>query len=507
MATVGALEDTIVALATPLSEGALGIVRLSGSRAVAIADSVFLAKNKKPLVSLRSYRLRYGWIVRDKERPGACGAESVLRQGVVDEAIVSLMRAPHSYTREDVVEISSHGGPRVLHIILGLALEKGARLALPGEFTKRAFLNGRIDLAQAEAVMDIIRAKGDLALEAGLRQLSGDISRCVGEFRKALLDILADMEASVDFPEDVSCDIPSGERLSPDGIQGRRGDPKDKARGLPKDVWPQRLSAIAQRLREASERGLRGRLIREGLRVVIFGRPNVGKSSLLNALLRHDRAIVTPLAGTTRDTLEECVNIRGLAVCLVDTAGWPTDAAAGAARDAIESEALKRTQEAIETSDLVLFVLDASEGILDEDKILAERISGKKKICVINKTDAGRRIAQGEAQRLWGVPAVAVSAQTGENIPALEEAVFSSAPDISFSWGEGAVVANMRHIEIFGWAAAALDAAVGSLKAALPPEFAALDVKKALDALGEITGETFSEGLLDAIFSKFCIGK
>lgn len=503
MAEVGALEDTIAALSTPLSEGAIGIVRLSGSRAVAIANSVFLAKNKKSLVSLQSHRLRYGWIVRDKECPGACGASPVLRQGVVDEVIVSLMRAPHSYTREDVVEISSHGGPRVLYIILELVLAKGARLASPGEFTKRAFLNGRLDLVQAEAVLDIIRAKGDLALEAGLRQLSGDFSRCVSDLRKTLLDVLADMEASLDFPEDVSCDIPSGERLSSNGVQGaREGSTSDGCA-----VWSRRLSGVALRLREFSERGLRGRLIREGLRAVIFGRPNVGKSSLLNALLRHDRAIVTSVAGTTRDTLEEYVNINGFAVCLVDTAGWLTEAAVGFPRDAVEAEALKRTKQAIETSDIVLFVLDASEGILPKDRMLAGEISGRKKICVINKIDAGRCIAQEEAERLCGASAVAVSAQTGENIPALEEAIFCSASDISSSWGEGAVVANMRHIEIFGRASATLDATLQSLKAAMPTEFAALDVKKALDALGEITGETFSEGLLDAIFSKFCIGK
>lgn len=488
MAEIASNQDTIAALATPFGEGAVGIVRLSGGAAVPIADRVFLAKNKKPLSTQRSFSFRYGWIVSRKQKAGNgkqkmrvydhpssvfCPLSS---DNMIDEVIVSVMRAPKSYTREDVVEINSHGGPKVLSSILERVCEEGARLAEPGEFTKRAFLNGRLDLAQAEAVLDIIQAKSDLALKNSCAQLTGEISRVVAGLRASLLEVLSDVEAGIDFGE---------EEVSP-----------ADARSLLK-----RVAEISARLSFLIERSSQGKVIREGLKVVIYGRPNVGKSSLLNALLKEERAIVTPIAGTTRDTIEEFINIKGLAVQLMDTAGIC------GYRDEIEKEALSRTKKALALCDLVLFVLDATMCLADDDKRLAQELGSRKKIVVINKSDLAHSIDSLEVAHFFDQKPLFVSAVKGDNIAALEDLIFKSVFDRPPSSPEGVFVSNVRHAQILKKTLVSLKTAEETFANGFSLEFAALDLKRALDALGELTGEVFSEELLDTIFSKFCIGK
>jgi tRNA modification GTPase len=477
MAGVSLNEDTIAAVATPFGESAIGIVRLSGSRAVSLVDEIFLSKNGKPLADLETFSIRYGWIVKERgllEKKDF--AAKGVTAGVIDEVVVSLMRGPKSYTREDVVEISSHGGARALASILGLVLEKGARLAQPGEFTKRAFLNGRLDLAQAEAVLDIIQAKGELALKNSLAQLSGAVSRCITDLRLALLDVLVDMESAIDFSEEPIGATESAELLI-------------------------RLSAISKKLDTLLEKSFQGKIIQEGLKVVIYGKPNVGKSSLLNALLKKERAIVTPIAGTTRDTIEEFINMKGLAVCLIDTAGILEY------RDEIEREAVARAQRVLEESDLVLFVLDGSCALTEEDKRLAGQARSRRKLVVINKCDLAQGLDRQEVKKLLPEDSVEISALKGDNMERLEEAIKKSALAGRSVSDEGVLVSNVRHIEILKRSAQFLELSMDSIKKKLSLEFSALDLKKALDVLGELTGEVYSEGLLDGIFSKFCIGK
>ncbi len=484
MAALASTIDTIAAISTPVGQGAVGIVRLSGPGAIAVADAVFLSKKGRPLSVARTFSISYGWIVRDKaafERAGRMPASSGLRHSggvVVDEVIVSLMRSPHSYTREDVVEINSHGGPRVLSAILELLLEKGARLADPGEFTRRAFLNGRLDLAQAEAVLDIIQAKSDLALKNGLTQLSGGLSGRIKALRRRLIDVLADIEARLDFSE---------EELS------SFCEPSVRAA----------VTGVLDELKELLEGSFCGRIVREGLKVVIYGRPNVGKSSLLNALLRTQRAIVTDIAGTTRDTIEECVSIKGLAVCFVDTAGILE------AHDEIGRLALERTHKAIETCDLLLFVLDGSVSIGQEDETLLSQLApATKLIGVVNKSDLSVQADPVRLRSLFGTrPLVEVSALKGTGIKQLEEAIVGAVFHDPALLSSDLLVSNVRHIGILKDAAASLERSADSLQKGLSLEFIAADLRHAADSLGELTGEVFHEDVLDVIFSKFCIGK
>lgn len=479
MARLELCDDTIAGLATSAAGGAIGIVRLSGPDAITVADDIFLASQGRPLKSLRTFSLCYGWIIQDKkavveENPGVKN----LKEGVIDEVVVSLMRAPKSYTRQDVVEINSHGGQRVLSSILDLVLSKGVRLAQPGEFTKRAFLNGRLDLAQAEAVLDIIQAKSDLALKNGLAQLSGEVSRCAHDLRRRMLELLADMEATLDFSEEDAVSVDAR-------------------------IFSDRLCGISADLELLIERGFKARIIREGLKVVIFGRPNTGKSSLLNAMLRQERAIVTPIAGTTRDTIEEYIQIKGLAVRLIDTAGILDH------RDEIEKEAVNRSRRAVENSDLVLFVLDGSAPLSREDIYLMEQVIHKEKIIVISKCDLPVRIEVEEVKRLFSKEPIEVSVFKPQDILRLEDKIVSVVfqREGAYFLQEGVMVSNTRHIEILKRSLISLDTARESLASGLSMDFVAMDLRKAVDSLGELTGEVFTEELLDVIFSKFCVGK
>ncbi|MGB9619380.1 MAG: tRNA uridine-5-carboxymethylaminomethyl(34) synthesis GTPase MnmE [Armatimonadota bacterium] len=477
--------DTIAAIATPVGTSGIGVVRISGPRAIEIASLMFV-----PSRSPGHRGERQG---RDPGRRACGGVEAfpthTAHHGVliapsqnepIDEVVLTLFRGPSSYTGEDVVEFSCHGGIAVLRRVLGTVLECGARLAEPGEFTRRAFLNGKLDLAQAEAVNDLIRAKTDRARRLALSQLDGALSSKVAAARDCILGVIAAIEAAIDFPDDV--------------------DEPDRS-------W------LASQIRAAREQVdsllatfQTGRVFREGLRVAIAGRVNVGKSSLLNALLRHARAIVTPVPGTTRDIIEESLEIRGIPIVALDTAGLrDTD-------DPVERIDIELAERTLDSADLVLMVIDVSEGITSEDLELIRRLGGKPAIAVLNKIDLLPEEARGlVTKELVGrlgrsLPAVQTCASSGQGIEELEDAIAEAALSVG-TGGEAAVVTNIRHQQALRSAHDSLDRAAETLFAGQPIDLLSVDLASARDSLGLITGETASEDVIDRIFSEFCIGK
>lgn len=482
--------ETIVAIATPPGMGAVGIVRLSGPRAFAIGRTVFHPASRTAGAATNQTSRR-GSAERDDIGDSNAGTppSHLLTYGrivdpdsgeLVDEALVAFMRAPHTYTREDVVEINAHGGPKLLRRIVGLALAAGARAAQPGEFTLRAFLHGRVDLAQAEAVMALINAESDAAQRLALRQLQGELSARVWAARDAAAGALTRIEASIDFPDE---EVP----------------PPD----------PAELAALVAQARGEVARLLagadRGRILREGLRVAIVGRPNVGKSSLLNALLGVERAIVTPIAGTTRDTVEEAAQIGGVALHLVDTAGLtPTD-------DPVERLGVERSRAAAREADLLIFALDGSTPLTKLDHQAAEALrnltlSGPV-ILALNKADLPAVVGVAEAQALWpSAQVVATSTLTREGMAPLEAAIGELAQG-GAALASDALVSAARQRDALRRADAQLAAAETTLADRLPLDFVSVDLRAALEALGEITGETATGDLLDRIFAEFCIGK
>jgi tRNA modification GTPase len=451
------LDDTIAAISTPLGEGGIGIVRLSGPEARSIVEGLFRPHHTGQ--ELRSYRLHYGHVIDPAD------------DTTVDEVLVSFMRARHSYTRQDVVEINCHGGIVPLREVLQLALVAGARLAEPGELTLRAFLNGRIDLAQAEAVLDIVRAKTDAALRVAIDQLAGHLSSQVRILRQRVVDLLAYMEATIDFVED---EIP------------------------PRDIGPD-LAGLEEELTTLLAEAHRGMIYRQGIRVPIIGRPNVGKSSLLNALLRADRAIVTPIPGTTRDTLEESCNLQGIAVTLVDTAGI------SATENLIERLGVERSRQALAQADVVLLVVDGSEPLQAQDWEIAHSAEAQPALVVVNKLDLPQQVdTEGFLPR---ASRIHLSALTGEGLPRLEQAVV----DLVFSGtvlaSQRPLVSNPRHQALLQQARDELRAAQATLAQGLSNDLVAIDLTEAVTALGQITGQTISEDLLEAIFTNFCVGK
>lgn len=455
------LQDTIAAISTALGEGGIGIVRLSGSESLAIANKIFLGRNKEKPSHFKSFSMHYGKIVDNHK--------------IIDEVILTVMRGPKSYTRQDVVEINCHGGRLSLRKILELTLKYGCRLASPGEFTKRAFLNGRIDLAQAEAVIDIIRAKTESALKISLEQLSGNLSGEINKIRQGLLDILVILEANIDFPEE--------------GIQSQ-------------DLTEISLSltAIDAQLNALLSSASGGRILREGLHVVICGKPNVGKSSLLNALLKQERSIVTSVAGTTRDTIEEVIDIKGIPVRIVDTAGILKP------RNLIEKEAVRLARSQISVADLVIVLFDSSSKLDHQDLKLIKEVKNKKVIAVINKIDLKARIEKKEITGVFS-KVVELAARSGKNLNLLEDALYDFVYQGKLPSPEFTLVSNLRHIHALWGAQKLVSEARVSLTNKLSIEFITQNLRDACVYLDKILGKNFSLDLLDRIFMDFCIGK
>lgn len=460
------LDDTIAAISTPIGEGGIGIVRLSGRDAFRIAGRIFRpARLKTQDSGFKTHTIHYGHIVNSESGD------------VIDEVLVSFMKAPATYTREDVVEISCHGGIVPLRDVLELCLKEGARLAEPGEFTKRAFLNGRIDLTQAEAVIDVIRAKTERSLKAAMEQLGGALSSRLNLIREGLINLTVYIEAYIDFPEE-DIDIPSKEWLEAEVVRI--------------------LDEIDYLLNSFKA----GKILREGISTAIIGRPNVGKSSLLNALLMEDRAIVTEIPGTTRDIIEEVLNIDGIPLRIVDTAGIRK------AKDLLEEEGIKRSIKAIENADLVLLVIDSSQDLREEDRALLEKVKERQGIIVLNKIDLPQKIEGSSLSKVIGdKPLIRISATEGAGIEELRQAISNLIFRGRVISQDGAIVTRLRHKKALLNAKENLENFRNNLKKNQPPEFLSLDLRDALDHIGEIVGAVTTEDILNRIFSEFCIGK
>ncbi len=459
------LDDTIVAISTPVGEGGIGIVRLSGRDALKIADRIFLSKNNKKPSKFKTYTIHYGHIFENESR-------------IIDEVILTVMRAPRSYTKEDIVEINCHSGIAPLKKILDLVLVSGARLAEPGEFTKRAFLNGRIDILQAESVLDIVRAKTDLSLRAALNNLDGLFSKKINGIRDELIAILAHIEASIDFTEEEDV-----QTVKKKGIF-------DRLKRVKKDI--EKLISTAQE----------GKILRQGVKTVICGSPNVGKSSLMNTLLRESRTIVTHIPGTTRDTIEEIVNIKGIPVVLIDTAGIiSTD-------HPIEKEGVKRSHFSIEKADLVLFVLDNGRKINRNDLDIMNNIKDKEVIIIVNKIDLKKRININAAKRFFPKrPIVHASAIHSIGIDRLEHKIHGIIFKGKVPTADFVSASNDRQIGILRRSIEDIKEAVDAFKKKVSMDCVAIYVRSSIEGMGEITGHTITEEALDRIFSEFCIGK
>ncbi len=457
--------DTIAAISTPPGEGAISIVRLSGEEALPIAAKVFRS-GQKNLQTVPSHTIHYGHLIDpDKEQ-------------LVDEVMVSVMKAPKTFTREDVVEINCHGGIVVVNQILQLLLRQGARLAEPGEFTKRAFLNGRMDLSQAEAVMDLIRAKTDRAMNLALNQLDGNLSQLIRSLRQEILTTLAQVEVNIDYPE------------------------YDDVEEMTTQLLVEKAKQVKQQILALLQTAQQGKILREGLSTAIIGRPNVGKSSLLNHLLQEEKAIVTEIAGTTRDVIEEYVNVRGVPLKLVDTAGIRET------QDVVEKIGVERSRKALEQADLVLLVLNQNEVLSPEDEQLIAATANSKRIVLLNKTDLPAKLDQEKLKQLIGAtPLFAISVLNNEGFDVFEQAI----ADLFFGGATGekdaSYISNSRHIALLEKAVQALDEVVSGIEMGMPVDLVQMDMTRCWDYLGEVVGDSVQDELITQLFSQFCLGK
>ncbi|MCM8760626.1 MAG: tRNA uridine-5-carboxymethylaminomethyl(34) synthesis GTPase MnmE [Candidatus Omnitrophica bacterium] len=469
------LDDTIVAMSTPVGEGGIGIVRLSGPKSLQIADRIFVSKDGGKPSSYKTYTVHYGHVAEISSKLPKSARRLPVK--IIDEVILTVMRAPRSYTKEDVVEINCHGGLQAVKKVLELAVKNGARIAEPGEFTKRAFLNGRIDLAQAEAVLDVIRAKTEGSLKLAISQLEGDLSRTVDAIRDKVIDIASHVEASIDFPEE---ELETAQRAT---LAASTADVIKKLRSL--------ISTYDH-----------GAILREGILAIICGKTNVGKSSLMNLLLKRDRVIVSPIPGTTRDAVEEMINLKGIPIRLVDTAGIVET------KDSLEREGIARSKRYLALADMVILVLDNSTELDKADLSIVDLVKNKRKVVVINKCDLARKIDIKKVRRLFeGEKVVELSVSSKNNIEALEKTISELVWKNGFSQGESALVSNARHKESLDKALANMLSVKKAIDEEVSPELVAIDLKEAIFNLGLITGKSVADDILDRIFEKFCIGK
>lgn len=455
--------DTIAAISTPVGEGAISIVRLSGPEAVSIANQLFTGKN---LHDVASHTIHYGKILD----PSA--------DTVADEVMMSVMRAPKTFTCEDIVEINCHGGVVAVSRILEIVLENGARIAEPGEFTKRAFLNGRIDLSQAEAVMDVIQSKTDQAMNVALHQLDGKLSKLITELRQALIETIAHVEVNIDYPE------------------------YDDVEEMSHELMNEKTSFVHGEIDRLLQVAKQGKILREGIKTAIIGRPNVGKSSLMNSLIQEERAIVTDVPGTTRDVIEEYVNVRGIPLKLIDTAGIRET------EDIVEKIGVERSHQILAEADLVLFMLNNNEALTDDDREIFALLEDLNYIVIINKVDLERQIDWNEIKALTKDNAMITTSLIEEKgIDNLEAALADLFFSSEVATDEAAYISNVRHIQLLKQAKLALEDATNALELNMPLDIVQIDIRRTWEFLGEIIGDTASESLIDQLFSQFCLGK
>ncbi|XXM72189.1 tRNA uridine-5-carboxymethylaminomethyl(34) synthesis GTPase MnmE [Lysinibacillus sphaericus] len=458
--------DTIAAISTPMGEGAIAIVRLSGEEAFDIGAKVFRGMKGTSMKEFASHTIHYGHIIDpDTEK-------------VVEEVMVSVMRGPKTFTREDIIEINCHGGLVSVNKVLQLVLKHGARLAEPGEFTKRAFLNGRIDLSQAEAVMDLIRAKTDRAMNVALNQMEGRLSKLIRKLRQEILETLAHVEVNIDYPE------------------------YDDVEEMTHTVLLEKSRHVRDEIDKLILTSEQGKILREGLSTVIIGRPNVGKSSLLNSLVHENKAIVTDIPGTTRDVIEEYVNVRGVPLRLVDTAGIRET------EDIVERIGVERSRQVLKEADLILLVLNYADELTHEDEQLFEAVKGMDVIVIVNKTDLPQKIDLDRVRALAKEhPLVTTALLEEEGIDELEEAISSLFFAGSIEAGDITYVSNSRHIALLNQASQAINEAINSVEMGTPIDIAQIDLTRTWELLGEIIGDSVHESLIDQLFSQFCLGK
>ncbi|WP_316572306.1 tRNA uridine-5-carboxymethylaminomethyl(34) synthesis GTPase MnmE [Neobacillus sp. YIM B06451] len=458
--------DTIAAISTPMGEGAIAIVRLSGDEAFKIADKLFMSPSGKVLSKVASHTIHYGHLIDPKTGE------------TVEEVMVSAMRGPKTFTKEDVIEINCHGGLVSVNRVLQLVLNNGARLAEPGEFTKRAFLNGRIDLSQAEAVMDLIRAKTDRAMSVALGQMEGRLSRLIKKLRQEILETLAHVEVNIDYPE------------------------YDDVEEMTHNMLLEKAGYVRDEIKKLLQTSQQGKILREGLSTVIVGRPNVGKSSLLNSLAQENKAIVTDIPGTTRDVIEEYVNVRGVPLRLLDTAGIRET------EDIVEKIGVERSRQVLKEADLILLVLNNSDKLTDEDRNIFKAVEGMDAIIIVNKTDLPKAIDMEEVKALAGNRRiVSTSLLEDKGIDELEEAIANLFFAGSIDAGDMTYVSNSRHIALLGQALHAVEEAINGVENGIPIDIVQIDLTRSWELLGEVIGESVHESLIDQLFSQFCLGK
>ena len=458
------MEDTIAAVATPYGEGGIGIIRVSGEDSLRILNEIF-----KPAdcgkAGIVNRRMTYGRIVDEEE------------DKIIDEVLAVYMKGPGTYTMEDVVEIDCHGSVVSLRKTLSLVLRHGARLAEPGEFTKRAFLNGRLDLSQAEAVADLVKARTDKSFDVAMSQLEGGISLKVREIRKEILDLLVEIAVNIDYPDEDIEEITYSNLIK-------------------------NISSIGETIEKLLDTASAGRMIKDGIKIAIVGKPNVGKSSLMNALLRESRAIVTEIPGTTRDTIEEAVSIRDIPVYLVDTAGIRDTS------DKVERLGIERSKEAFNNADFIIFIVDGSLSVSEEDRKIARLLEGKKSLILVNKSDLGRKIDDGELRQLAGsAHIIETSLINGEGVDEIEDLIERMVYGGDLSQRESVMVNNVRHESLLRSAGQSMKYALHMAEKGEALDFIESDVNDAYEYLGEITGESVSDDIINEVFSRFCLGK